>query len=85
MPRKRGFKVSEETKLKMSKARKGRFKGIAMRPAGFKHSEETKAKMSAAQKGKVLSESHKSKCRVANLGRKFGPCKEETKIISYFL
>lgn len=50
------------------------------RPKGYKHSEETKQKMSSAHAGKILTEEHRAKCRIANLGRKFGECKPETKI-----
>lgn len=34
----------------------------------YHHSEETKRKISQGQIGKILSEEHKSKCRIANLG-----------------
>lgn len=54
MPRPRGLKHSEETKRKMSKARRGK-----------KLSEEHKRKLSESQKGKVFSEEHKRKLREA--------------------
>lgn len=34
----------------------------------YHHSEETKRKISQSQVGKILSEEHKEKCRIANLG-----------------
>ena len=48
-----GRKLSEETKRKMSEAKKGKL------------SEETKRKMSEAQLGKTLTEEHKQKLRIA--------------------
>lgn len=45
-----GVKMSEESKLKMSKSRKGK-----------KHTEETKLKMSEVKKGKTISEATKKK------------------------
>ena len=67
----RGRKLSEETKAKISAARKGK--------KGKPHSEESKAKISAAnkgKKGKPLSEEHKAKISAANKGK---PLSEETK------
>lgn len=62
----KGIKRSEETKIKISEARKGKpnpHKGNA-------HSEETKAKMSQARKGKAMSEEHKKKISEALKGNK---------------
>lgn len=52
-------KVSDETKLKMSLAQKGR-----------KHSKETKLKMSTSQKGKKRSEESKIKMSISSKGCK---------------
>ena len=67
--------ISEETKAKISAARKGMrpspetlAKLSAMRK-GTKRSEETRAKMSAAAKGKPKSEEHKANISLANKGR----------------
>ena len=62
----RSGKFSDETKLKMSEAFKGR-----------KHSEESKLKMSKTQKGKKLSEESKLKMSEARKGKKLS---DETKI-----
>jgi hypothetical protein len=56
----KGFKHSEETKLKQSLALKGKSKGPI--------SEETKLKMSEANKGKKKSREHALKVRQANIG-----------------
>lgn len=60
--------VSDETRLKLSAARKGRSpwnKGAT----GQIHSEETRAKMSAAHKGKPKLDSTKAKLSAAHKGR----------------
>ena len=70
-PRK-GCKVTEETKRKLSLAQLGK-----------KHSEETKKKISEANKGRVVSEEHKKKISIALRGKKnrLGyKCSEKTKI-----
>lgn len=59
-----GIKRSEETKAKISAARKGK----PNPHAGVAHSEETKAKMSASRKGKPKSEEHKRKIAEALKG-----------------
>jgi len=56
-----GLKASDETKKKMSKARKGK----AVRGYGFTVSEETKSKMSEAGKNKVFTEEHKQNLKLA--------------------
>jgi len=58
--------MSEETKLKMSKARMGH-PGYNK---GMKMSEETKLKMSLAQKGKTFTSEHREKIRQARVGKK---------------
>jgi len=74
---KKGFKLSKETRKKMSKAKKG----INHPNYGKKLSKETRRKMSEAHKGqylgknhpnygKKLSEEHKRKLNEANKGRK---------------
>ena len=60
-----GKDISEETKKKMSEARKGE-----KHPMYGKHrSEETKKKMSEANKGKHFSEEHKKKISEAQKGK----------------
>lgn len=54
---------SEETKQKISKARKGKYVGENNSFYGRTHSEETKRKLSEARKGKTLSEETKQKIR----------------------
>lgn len=56
-----GLKASEETKQKMSKARKGK----AARGYGFTVTEETKSKMSEAGKNKIFTEEHKQNLKLA--------------------
>ena len=53
--------VSEETRRKMSEAKKGKL--------GVKRSEETKRKISEAKKGKVFSEEHKQKLSETRIGK----------------
>ena len=57
----RGKKRSEESKAKMSAAKKGK-----------QLSEETKTKMSAAKKGTTFSEEHKRKLAEAHKGQRKG-------------
>jgi len=61
--------LSEETRKKMSEAKKGKPNGRL----GKHHSEETKIKMSKAQKGKKLSEEAKRKIGEANKRRNAKP------------
>jgi group I intron endonuclease len=58
---KRGFKHTEETKRKMSEARRKR--------PGIPCSEETKAKISAGNKGKIISQEQRQKISIANKGK----------------
>lgn len=71
----RGRKLSDETRAKMSEAKKGfqitaeaRAIGAAKR-TGQKRSEESKAKMRAAKLGKKLSPEHIEKIASKNRGR----------------
>lgn len=50
------FEASEETKLKMSKALKGKFAGEKHPMWGKHHTEESKLKMSKSKKGKCVGE-----------------------------
>ena len=59
MGRHKGYKVSKETKEKMSKARSGKY-----------HTEEAKKKISKAHLGKTFSEEHKKKISEALKGDK---------------
>ena len=56
-----GKRMSQETKMKMSLAQKGRPRK--------KHSEETKAKMSAARMGHPVSEETKKKLSMSHIGK----------------
>jgi hypothetical protein len=58
----KGFKHSDETKLKMSLTRTGKKLGPM--------SEETKRKLSEAQKGKIVSEETKRKLSEVKTGKK---------------
>ena len=58
------WKLSEETKRKMSEAKKGKMPK-SMTGKHWKLSEETKRKMSEAHRGKTLTEEHKQKLRIA--------------------
>jgi hypothetical protein len=68
------YDVSEETRLKMSKTRRGRKhtwgNKIAKARKGFKFSEESKKKMSRSHTGKKLSEEHKKKMSKLTTGSK---------------
>ena len=59
-----GCKCSEETRLKMSEAKKGK----SSWNKGIPCSEETRLKMSEAKKGHHISEEHKRKISEANKG-----------------
>lgn len=78
-------KLSEEAKLKMSKARKGRkmpprteehIRKLADAHIGHKHSKDSKQKMSESRKGKKLSEYQKQCLLNSRIGSKHS---EETK------
>lgn len=71
----KGRPLSDETKAKMSTARKGQ-------GTGRRHSEETRAKMSAAKKGRQgrpLSDETKAKISAARKNRRSMPHSEETR------
>jgi group I intron endonuclease len=71
-----GLKHNEESKRKMSLAKKGKKlskdhkKKIGDLAKGRKHSEESKIRMSQVQKGRKVSEETKQKLSDANLGKK---------------
>lgn len=56
-------KMTQETKDKISKANKGRGKGIPLL-------EETKIKIGLIHKGKIVSQETREKIRLANTGKK---------------
>jgi len=60
-----GFRHSEESKAKISKALIGNTYSL-----GCKHSEESKVKMSKAQKGRIVSDETRVKLSKAGMGRK---------------
>ena len=78
-----GKHLSEETKKKISDARKGKPKSSETRKKmseakkgnkyalGCKRSDETKKKMSESKKGKLISEEHKNKISEANKGNAY--------------
>lgn len=75
---KKGYKMSEEHKRKISIALKNRIPKFIPNNLGIKRSEETRLKMSLAKKGTIsprkgirLSEETKEKLRKANIGKKF--------------
>lgn len=80
-----GYKLSDETKRKMSESKKGKkrffskehckklsesLKGHKGYYKGKKLSEETKLKMSIAHKGKSFSTEHRQKISIGNKGKK---------------
>jgi hypothetical protein len=82
---------TEETKVKISKANKGRHLGkkltsqhkikIGLSQKGkSKHSNETKLKISEKLKGRLKSREHKKKISLSTKGIKRKPCSEETKL-----
>ena len=64
----KGKPKSEETKKKMSEAKKGKYTGENSSMYGKTHSEEARKKIGEAQKGKPKSEEHKNKIREAKKG-----------------
>lgn len=65
-----GKTLSEESKAKVSKFAKERFKDKTNHPRyGVKMSEETKKKIGDANRGKIFSEEHKRKLSEANKGK----------------
>ena len=67
---KKGYKLKEEHKKKISLALKGRV--ISMGMTGKHHSEETKQKISNSEKGKIVSEETRKKLSKISLGKKYG-------------
>ena len=65
---KRGIKYSEETKKKMSEAKKGKSSWNKGLKTGH-HSEETKKKIAESRKGIKFSEEHKNKLSEAKKGK----------------
>jgi hypothetical protein len=66
----KGQKHTEESKRKMSKSRKGKFKGKNNPNYGKKASEETRRKQSEAHKGVIPSEVTRRKMSESQTGRK---------------
>ena len=58
----KGYIFTEESRRKMSEAKKGR--------PGPKHTEETKRKMSETRRGRFISEETKQKIRNSHIGKK---------------
>jgi len=75
-----GLKMSDESKKKMSDAKKGKPGRATM--LGKKHSDETRAKMSAAQKGVKKSPEHAAKVGARHKGKKVVVSPETAKKIS---
>lgn len=73
----KGKKLSEETKSKMSAAKKGKKHSddtkakISAAQIGRKRSDATKAKIAAAQKGKKFTAEHRAKLSAARKGKKY--------------
>lgn len=75
-----GHAISEESKAKISAAKRGRKQPHLIEAnkrraglSGHKHTEESKAKIGAAHRGKVTSEETRRKIGAANAGRKLSP------------
>ena len=74
-----GIKWTDEQRLRMSIARKGRIpteearRNAAMALRGHKVSEDTREKIGAAHRGKAISEAHRKALSVAHTGRKRPP------------
>jgi hypothetical protein len=75
-----GLKMSDESKAKMSAAKKGIAGNVTM--LGKKHSEETKAKMSSAHKGVKKSPEHAAKVGLRHKGKTFAVSQETKNKIS---
>ena len=73
----KGHKHSEESKRKMSIARKGKsswnkgLRGVSGQKKGFKHSKETKVNIAKSLTGRKLSEETKKKIGIASKGNKY--------------
>lgn len=81
----KGMKCSDETKAKISAAKKGKtgyWKGKTGPTKGKKLSDEHKAKLSAAKKGKKFSNEHKAKISAVNKGKKLSDKNKEKLIIN---
>lgn len=80
----RGFKHSEETKLKWSEQRKGKkrsaefSKQLSLRTKGIKRSEASKEKMRLAQLGSIKSDITKAKHSIRMLGNTHNNGKKRT-------
>lgn len=72
----RGFRHSDESKVKMSHAQKGKFIPLYMRMAVSKanservHSETTKSKLSNSLKGRIITPEWRENIRLGKLGRR---------------
>ena len=64
-----GRVYSKETRAKISRARKGNYKGDKSSMYGKHHSAEAKAKISAANKGRQFSDETRAKMSAASKGR----------------
>jgi group I intron endonuclease len=80
-----GFKHSEESRIRMSKAQAGKtmspevIEKIAAALRGRPKSKEHAAKVGKAAKGRKHSQDCRDRMSAARKGRTSGPCKEETK------
>lgn len=79
-----GVVVSEETRKKMSNAKRGKYCGVNSPSYGRKHTEEAKRKMSIAATGRRLSEETKRKVSLNHSRHTLGkhPSKETLKKLS---
>jgi hypothetical protein len=75
MPIPKGFKHSEETKLKISEAKKGN-KNLL----GYKHTDATKLKISLGNKGKIVTEETKKKLSLNHKGMQGKVLSDEAKL-----
>lgn len=88
MNKKKEYKLSEETKAKMSAAQKGKQLSpetrarISAARKGMSFSEETKKRMSAAHTGKTLAPEHVANIIAGHKGKRFTMSEEGRKSIS---
>ena len=84
-----GVKCSEETKQKISKARKGQkhskeiIQKIIESRKGYSHSKETREKIGEANRKRIWSDESKEKLKRANIGKKLSE-EHKQKIGDYF-